>query len=79
MEEQNELLKTLVRQKNSEINDISEDAKNTNELESKKNKAKEITVKHRESQKIERISISFWKKMKDEHGEGAFDIIEYHE
>jgi len=80
MEEQNKLLKTLIKLKKSELKDTNENPNTPGDPdELKENTAKEITVKHLESQKVQRISIASWKKMKKEHGEASFEIVEYHE
>ena len=76
MEEQNELLKTLIKLKRSELKDSIQESTIP---ELKEVVAKEITVKHKKSQKVERVNISYWQKMKKEYGEDSFEILEYHE
>jgi len=80
MKEQNGLLKTLIRLKKSELKDTDENSDAPGDSdELKEIAAKEITVKHKKTQKTERISIAFWNNMKEEYGEDSFEIIEYHE
>ncbi len=80
MEEQNGLLKTLIKLKKRELKDTNEDSDTPGDLdELKEIVAKEITVKHKKSQKTQRISIAYWKKMKKEYGEDSFEIVEHHE
>jgi uncharacterized membrane protein YhaH (DUF805 family) len=40
---------------------------------------KEITIKNKNTQSVERVTIGYFEKMKKTYGESAYEIIEYHD
>ena len=40
---------------------------------------KEITIRNKNTQNIERVTIGYFEKMKKTYGESAYEIVEYHE
>ena len=41
--------------------------------------SKEITIKNKNTQNMERVTVGYFEKMKKMYGESAYEIIEYHD
>jgi hypothetical protein len=81
MEETNKLLKALVEANKIEF--VSEPNPQGNVDESRDMKkqfnATEVTIKYKRTNKIERVSIDYWKKWIKTYGDDSVEVIEYHE
>ncbi len=89
MEEHNLLLRELLKSNNIVV-DVSKMKPETvvehgpivvssdEQIAANEQEAIEVTVRHKCSRKIKRVSIEFWAKMKQTYGYDAYDIIEFH-
>jgi hypothetical protein len=76
MEENNNLLKKLLKANNV---DIGNDTKTSIEIINsiKKEDATSVTIKNKANGEIDTIGLEYWEKKKDLYGEDKYEIISY--